>query len=283
MLDPHTGIVKEYKIPDVRGAFPGTYKVAVDRNDIVWFSQNWAHRLTRLDPVTGEFEQMPMEPGAPLNVGAWGDFALAPDGSIWSGHGSNTIVKIDPESGKILKSYRLIENPVPADDLISADGRFWAGGARTMGDNTGMILDIGSGRMYETNSGEFPSSGARGGFDRHDDAWFGGHMGSIVEIVNQIDEGKGIHIRGFTPPTPYFPYTQFYSAVPDKDGDVWSEWLNGPGIVRFTPASDTWQVYDVAEPSAFSRSTWVDESTTPVTLWYPDYSLGILVRIQPRH
>ena len=38
----------------------------------------------------------------------------------------------------------------------------------------------------------------------------------------------------------------------------------------------------VVEPSAFTRSTWVDNSTTPVSVWYADYQLGTLVRIQPR-
>lgn len=33
MLDPHSGIVKEYRITDVPGAFPETYEVAVDRNE----------------------------------------------------------------------------------------------------------------------------------------------------------------------------------------------------------------------------------------------------------
>ena len=282
-LDPHTGMVKEYKVPDIPQAFPGTYKVAVDRHGIVWFSQNWAHRLTRLDPATGAFKQMVMEAKAPLNVGAWGDFALAPNGFIWSGHGKDTIVEIDPASGRIVASYRFSGSPMPADDLISADGRFWAGGARTMGDDTAMVLDIDKGRIYEANSGDFPSSAARGGFDQQDNAWFGGHMGSIVELVNEIDQGRGVHMRAFTPPTPYFPYTQLYSAVPDKEGEIWSEWLNGPGVIRFNPAADTWQVYDMPEPSAFARSTWVDESTTPATVWYPDYSLGIIVRIQPRN
>jgi streptogramin lyase/mono/diheme cytochrome c family protein len=282
MLDPRTGMVKEYEVPDVPGAFPGTYKVALDRNGIVWLSQNWAHRLTRLDPATGEFRQMPVATGTPLNVGAWGNFAVAPDGYIWSDLGKSAIVRMDPNSARILQSYRLTRNATPADNLISGDGRFWAGGAPTMGVDTGMILDIGSGKMYETNSGDVPSSAARGGFDRNDDAWFGGHTGSIIEIVNEIDQGKGVHMRAFTPPTPYFPYSQFYSAVPDKDGEIWSAWLQGPGFIRFNPASDTWRVYDMPEPSAFARSTWVDDTTTPPTIWYPDYTLGILVRIQPR-
>jgi virginiamycin B lyase len=282
MLDPRSGIVKDYKVPDIPGTFPGTYKVAVDRSGTVWFSQNWAHRLTRLDPVTGHFEQTLIESNAPFNAGAWGNFGLAPDGLIWTEHDNNTIVKLDGKSGSILKSYPLAKNPNPADDLISADGRFWAGGAPTMGNNTGMILDIARGTLYETNSGDFASSAARGGFDRNNNAWFGGHTGSFIEIVNEINKGKGIHMRAFTPPTPYFPYSQFYSAVPDKNGTVWGAWVHGRGFVRFNPAAGTWRVYDNPEPSAFARSTWVDNSTTPVTIWYPDYQMGTLVRIQPR-
>lgn len=283
VLDPRTGIVKDYEVPDIPGVFPGTYKVAVSRGGIIWLSQNWAHRLTRFDPSTGRFRQMPMATNTPLNTGAWGDFSLAPDGFIWSALGDRAVAKIAPESGKVLRTYPFTKSPDPADNLISADGRFWAGGARTMGGNTAMILDISTGRMYETNSGDFPSSAARGGFDRNDDAWFGGHTGSIIEVVNDIDKGRGIHLRAYTPPTPYFPYTQFYSAAPDKTGDIWSAWLYGPGFIRFNPASHTWRVYDMPEPRAFARSMWVDDSTTPPTIWYPDYSLGILVRIQPRN
>jgi virginiamycin B lyase len=282
VLDPRSGIVREYKIPAIPGTFPGTYKVGITSKDIIWFSQNWAHRLTRLDPATGEFKQRLMETDAPLNTGSWGNFGLAPDGLIWSESAHNQIVNIDPDLGKDLRSFTLSKNPNPADDLVSHDGRFWAGGAPTMGHNTAMILDIRNGKMYETNSGDLPTSAARGGFDRNDNAWFGGHMGSLVEIVNEIAQGKGIRMRAFTPPTPYFPYSQFYAAVPDKNGEIWSAWVHGPGFVRFDPAKNTWRVYDNPEPSAFARSTWVDNSTNPVTIWYPDYQMGTLVRIQPR-
>jgi streptogramin lyase len=280
MLDPRTGVVKEYVVPDIPGTFPGTYKVEVDRNDFVWVSQSWAHRMTRLDPKTGTFKQLLVETSAPLNAGPWGNFGLVPNGFLWSEHDNNTIVKLDPDTGNILNRYPLSRNPNPADDLISHDGRFWAGGAPTMGSNTAMILDITSGKMYETNSGDSPSSAARGGFDSRDNVWFGGHMGSFVEVVNQIDQGKAIHIRTFTPPTPYFPYSTFYTAVPDKNGDIWGAWIHGPGFVRFNPTHSTWRVYETPEPSAFARSTWVDNSTKPVSIWYPDYQMGTLVRIQ---
>jgi streptogramin lyase/mono/diheme cytochrome c family protein len=284
MLDPHTGMVQEFRLPDIPGAFPGTYKVAVDPDDIVWFAQDWAQRLTRLDPVTGRTRQLHIEENVdiPLNKKTIGNFGLAPDGKLWSEREDDTIVRIDPNTGDVLQIYAHSPRSQTADNLLSADGRFWAGGGPWMGTNTGMILDIANGKMYETDSGDVPSSAARGGFDLHDNAWFGGHMGSLVEIVNEIDAGKGVHIRTFTPPTPYYPYSQFYSAIPDKNGEVWSAWIHGRGVVRFDSETGIWRVYDSPEPSAFARSTWVDNSTTPVTVWYPDYQLGTIVRIQPR-
>ena len=282
VLDPRTGVAQEYRVPEIPGTFPGTHKVAVGRDDTVWLSQNWAHRLTRFDAATGHFKQLFIATKAPLNAGSWGNFSLAPDGFLWSEHDDNTIVRIDPDSGKIVNTYPLAHNPNPSDDLVSADGRFWAGGAPTMGGNTAMMLDIASGKMYETNSGDIPSSAARGGFDPGGNAWFGGHMGSLVELVNQIDRGEGLEIRTFTPPTPYFPYSSFYSVLPDKKGDVWMSWVHGTGLLRFSPATRMWRFYPSAEPSAFARSTWIDNSTDPVTVWYPDYQMGTLVRVQPR-
>jgi streptogramin lyase/mono/diheme cytochrome c family protein len=281
ILDPRTGIVKEYKVPMIPGVFPGQFHVVVDKNDIGWYSENWSNNLMRLDPRTGVFKRTPIESKDPVNPSGFITFGLAPDGSVWSVH-DQEIVKIDPATGKIVKTYSPTKNPLPNDNLVSTDGRFWAGSARPdFGGNTGMILDIRSGKMYETNTGDLPSSGARGEFDRDDNAWFGGHMGQFVEIINEIDKGKGIHMRVFWPPTPYFPYSQFYMVVPDKNGEVWGALVHGRGFVRFNPKTERWQVYDNAEPSAFSRHAWIDNSTSPVTIWYPDYQMGTLVRIQP--
>ena len=100
-------------------------------------------------------------------------------------------------------------------------------------------------------------------------------------MVNEIDKNKGVSVRTFLPPTPYFPYTEFYEAVPDKNGEIWGGVLHGQGFVRFNPRTGKWFVYDNPEPSALSRHAWIDESTKIPTVWYPDYHTGCIVRIQP--
>ena len=62
-LDPRTGIVTEYQVPTPApgsGILPGTHRIQVDKNDIVWASENWAHNLVRLDPATGDFTIIPI-------------------------------------------------------------------------------------------------------------------------------------------------------------------------------------------------------------------------------
>jgi len=34
-------------------------------------------------------------------------------------------------------------------------------------------------------------------------------------------------------------------------------------------------------PSALNRFQWIDNSTTPPTIWYPDFLTQMIVRIQP--
>src|SRR5262249_57392838 len=53
-LDPKTGAVTEYKIPDPEAKDPHT--LLFDRSDILWFTVQNANRIGRLDPKTGEIK-----------------------------------------------------------------------------------------------------------------------------------------------------------------------------------------------------------------------------------
>jgi virginiamycin B lyase len=268
-LDPRTGIVTDYTIPITPGALPGTHHVVVDKNDVVWLSEGWARKYTRFDPRTEQFKDVPYE--GPVQ----GNFALAPDGSIWS-VGAGAAQKIDSQTGKIVAKYPFT-GPGSYESLVSQDGHFWAGGS-PVGPygNTAELLDIRTGEMLNLNSGTHPSAGKRGGFDPFGNAWFSGMNGTFVEI-----DAKAKRIREFRPPTPYSPYTAFYAATADKNGEVWAGEIHGRGFLRFNPRTGRWVEYMLPEPYAHSREVWVDNSTNPVTVWYPDFSLGRIVRMQP--
>jgi virginiamycin B lyase len=272
-LDPKTGMVKEYTIPLTPGAMPGTHAVNVDKSGIIWYSENWAHNLNRLDPETGHVTQVRIDSPVPLNAPGFGNFAVAPDGSIWDSR-DDKIRKIDAETGKILKTWPL-QISFSYDSLISADGKYWAGGGLPNFGNTAERLDIQTGQIINSNTGDHMSTPKRGGFDPYGNAWFGGGSGALVELDAQAQR-----MKEYWPPTAPHPLTDFYEAMPDKNGEVWAGVLHGRQMVRLNPKTGAWTVYQMPEPFAYDRRTWIDSSTHPVTVWYVDYN-GYLVRVQP--
>ena len=286
-LDPRTGIIKEYKLPPMEGGrlLVGTHACRVDdKRGFVWVSQGpsqpGTRSMFRLNMATGEVKQFP-------NTPIIANFGLAPDGFLWHGRTRENgkvieTVRVDPDSGEVVKAYPRT-TPNPYQTAVSDDGRFVAGGSPTTLDGkTAWMLDVKSGKMYESITDDQHLHGAaRGGFDPSGNAWFGGHGGPLVEVVNEIDKGKGIHTRMYWPPTPLFPFTEFYTATPDKNGEVWGGLLHGKGFVRYNPKTDHWVAYENPEPSSLNRFQWIDNSTTPPTIWYPDFQTQMIVRIQP--
>lgn len=271
VLDPRTGIVKEYRLRPTPGKLVGTHATWVDqKNNIVWFSEPWAGKLTMLDQATEEIKQMP-------SAATGGNFGLGPDGMIWGTTGGN-VVKIDPRTTgntNIVKQWGPIgKESSPYDNLVSRDGRFWAGGSPGTGGFTIKLLDTLTGK-FKTLESHRAITAARGGFDFEGNPWFGGRGGSIITYNVKADV-----LREYWAPTPYPPYSVFYEAMPDKNGEVWAAAINGRGYFRLNPKTERWVEYVLPEPYANNTRTWIDNSTNPVTVWFIDY-LGYIVRIQP--
>ena len=276
-LDSRTGIVTEYQIPLTPGALPGTHHALVEKNGTVLITVPWAHQLVKYDPQADKFTEMGVEAATRINNAGLADFDVTPDGFIWNSFGgSYAIQKIDPGTGKTVQQWP-IKLPFSYDSLISWDGNFFAG-ASPVGTtwNAAELLNIRTGEVLDANTGGSPSSGRRGGFDPFGNAWFAGQNGSLVEL-----DAKAKRLREFWPPAPNQPYTDFYAAMPDKNGDVWVEELHGRSFLRFKPRAGQWMKYAMPEPYAHARWVWVDNSTNPVAVWFADFSTGRVVRIQP--
>src|SRR5690606_34648500 len=97
-LDPKTGVVKEYRVPTEPGVQPGTHWTYVDKNDIVWMSNNWGHKFVRIDSETDEITTIPMPTDRPKNAPGGGNWAIDPDGYIWRCCFEGAVIKVDPET-----------------------------------------------------------------------------------------------------------------------------------------------------------------------------------------
>ncbi len=277
-LDSRTGVVTDYSLPLTPGLLPGTHRVQVDKNGIVWFSENWSRNLTSFDPSTGKFTQLHIDrPDIRPNSPGLGNMEMAPDGFLWSNLNGSAggVKKIDAKTGKIVEQFPF--DGASYDSLVSADGNYWAGGSPggSVG-NYAELLNIRTGKMLQLNTASSQSAPKRGGFDPFDNAWFGGTNGTLVEA-----DPHAQRMREFRPPTPYNPYSDFYEAMPDKNGEVWAGEMHARSFVRLDPKTGRWRVYQMPEPFAHDRRTWIDNSTTPVSVWYIDTIGGYVVRIQP--
>jgi streptogramin lyase len=65
--------------------------------------------------------------------------------------------------------------------------------------------------------------------------------------------------------------------MPDKRGEVWAGELHGGKMLRCDPSAERWIEYTLPD----DRRTWIDNSTTPVTVWYIDHE-NYLDRVQVR-
>ena len=126
--------------------------------------------------------------------------------------------------------------------------------------------------MTLAETGPWISSGSRGGFDRQGNAWYGGRGGMLMRM--NIETKK---LTEFPSP---IQYDTFYEAMPDKNGEVWAGGLESGRFLRFNPKTEKFTQYMLPEPYAHDRRTWVDNSTSPVTVWFVDHE-GFMVHVQP--
>lgn len=272
-LDPKTGRVTEYRLPDVPGVLPGTHRIWVDERDIVYASENWRQNLARLDPRTGEFQQFHFEGGTPNSPG-FSNFAMGPEGYVYetlrNEEGQQGVVKIDRDTGEIVRHYPLERWSGAYDNIVSLDGRYWAGGGT--GGNLIGLVDLQTGENWTLETPTVVSSPARGGFDFEGNAWLGGRGGMFIRL-----DPRTRKITEFYPP---IPYVAFYEILPDKNGEVWGAPMHSGRFLRFNPRTERWIDYMLPEPFSHNRRAWIDNSTDPVNLWYVDNN-GYMVHIQP--
>ena len=268
-LDPANGHVEEFHVPlPQAGALPGTHWIFVDPKGSIWGSENWAHNIWTLDPSLKDFRRVHWNVQEPLNSPMGGNYALDDERNIWRVR-DGAVERISGIDGSKLESIRTKKFPSTYGSAISGDYRYFGGGAWP---RDGIVIyDRKTGEVIEPETS--PDSGpARGEFDPFDNYWGAGRGGSLIKF--DIKERR---IHEYPLPT---PYTSLYTAKADKNGEVWAGELNGGHYLRFDPKSEEFTAYALPEPFSMDRESWIDNSTSPVSVWYVDHD-GWLVHIQP--
>jgi virginiamycin B lyase len=132
--------IREWTVP-TKGAHP--HDPAVGPDGALWFTEQMANKLGRLDPKTGEFKEYPLVEGK--NSGPHGLVADS-EGNIWyTANFGGYIGKLDPRTGKVTEYKMPIEK---ADDphtaVFDAQGILWF---TTQGGNMVGQLDPKTGKI----------------------------------------------------------------------------------------------------------------------------------------
>ena len=90
--------------------------------------------------------------------------------------------------------------------------------------------------------------------------WYAGFGASVIGMFDTRTE----KFQEWRPPT---PRTKPYDVAVDKNGDVWTGSMFTDRVVRLNPATGEFIEYLLPRKGVNIRRVFVDDSTTPVTLW----------------
>jgi virginiamycin B lyase len=194
--------------------------------------------------------------------------AFDTEGFLWRAR-DKKVTKVDALTGEHVTSFVLKKFGGTYGSAMSKDGRYFGGGAWPR--DGLVVVDSKTAEVFEpecsANCGP-----ARGEFDPDGNYWAAGRGGQLIKF-----DIKTKRVHEYPLPT---PYTSLYTAKADKNGEVWAGELNGGRYLRFDPKTEQFTAYTLPEPFSMDRESWIDNSTTPVSVWYVDHD-GWLVHIQP--
>ena len=201
---------------------------------------------------------------------------VAPDGKVWFvGQRGHYVAWLDRETGEF-KKFPLDEGTGPHNLVVGDDGTvFYAGN---------LVRHIGT---LDPESGEvekfwMPDEAARDPhtlvFGGNDDLWFtvqgGNFVGHFVpasgdvHLVKAPEAGSG---RGSS--------SRPYGIKMDSKNHPWIALFNTNKIATVDPETMTLTTFDLPDERARPRRLVVDSNDV---VWYVDYSLGRLGRLDPR-
>ena len=272
-LDPRTGEVTEFQVPEARPGNPtGILALRLDKDGNPWGGNMFQGSIFKFDRQRETFQVWKVPDELEQPRGAYGTRILqvnhaAPesshvDGKVWLQNRSiagvhrldlatSEFESFEPFLGSTRRSHNLYGiSPDSQNNLWFMDfsnehiGRIDA--------RTGAIT------LYETPT--LGSRPRRGTVDSHDRVWYAGFGASVIGMFDPLTE----KFQEWRPPT---PRTKPYDVAVDKNGDVWTGSMFTDRVVRLNPATGEFIEYLLPRKGVNIRRVFVDDSTTPVTLW----------------
>jgi len=279
-LDPRTGAVTEFPIPEHKPGFPtGLLGLRADRDGNLWLGNMYQATIVKFDRKreTFQFWTLPAErniDAAQINMVS--PFGAHVDGKVWTqNNGFAGVHRLDIASGAIetFEPFKDAPKGVPHNiyDVIpdSANNAYFTDFRHH---HIGRI-DAKTGEIRLFAAPTQASAPRRGHMDDKDRLWFGEYRGDRIGMFDTRTET----FREWKLPT---PWSAPYDVVLDRNEEAWTGSMLSDQVTRLDTKSGTFVDYLLPRPTNIRR-VFVDNSTTPVTFWVGSNHGASIVKLEP--
>jgi len=281
-LDPRSGKVREFPIPEMKQGFPtGLLGLRADRDGNLWLGNMYQAQIVKFDRKTQKFTTWPLPPEQ--NIDAAQVNMVSPqyahvDGKVWTqNNGFAGVHRLDIATGKI-ETWEPFKNAPKGEphniyDVVpDSQNNAWFTDFRRK--HIGRIdAKTGEVKLYEIPSEKPVVAPRRGQMDAQDRLWFAQYRG---DKIGMLDTKTGEFKQWDIAPKWSAPY----DVALDKNGEAWTGSMLSDQVTRFDTRNGAAVTYLLPRPTNIRR-VHVDNSTTPVTFWVGSNHGASIVKLEP--
>jgi virginiamycin B lyase len=265
-------------------AAKGTLSLARDNDGNYWISLMYQAGAAKFDKATKSFTMLPVS--AEFNRDSSQQAFVAPqsshvDGKLWiQDVASTSVYRVDLKTGTF-ENFAPFKNIKPDSPLAGRPHSIYE--IFPDAQNNLYIADFSDraiGRI-DAKTGEYSfvqtftdrSRPRRGEFDKDGRLFFSEYA---VDVVGMLDT-KTNKLEEWTMPT---KWSMPYQSKVDKNGDIWTGGMASDRITRINSKTGDMVEYQLPVNTNI-RNLYVDNSTTPVSVWFGNNHGAAIVRLQP--
>ncbi len=278
MLDPKTGKVTEYPVPELKKGWPtGLLSLRDDRDGNLWAGLMYQGAIAKFDKKTANMQVWSLP--AELNrdntqINMTSPLHTAVDGKIWTqNNGFAGVHRVDLATGRweTFEPFKESKQTHNIYDVI-ADSHNNAYFTDIANEHIGRIdAQTGKVTLYPTPT---PASGPRRGMmDAQDRLWFAEYRANRVAVFDTRTE----RFQEWEAPT---PWSAPYDVTLDKNSEAWTGSMLSDRILRLDTKTGQFTEYLLPRPTNVRR-VFVDNSTTPVTFWVGSNHGASIIKLEP--
>jgi virginiamycin B lyase len=275
-MDPATGKVTEFPIPELKPGFPtGTLDLEADPDGNLWVGLMFQAGIAKFDKKTETFAlyAAPKEiQGDGTQLGMVTPTHATVDGVVWAKDAaSNATLRLNVASGTF-------ENLGVVKDMTGRP--LGAYGIPSDAENDLYYLNFGGSEIGRLDAKTtklviYPTPTAhsrprRGRVDSADRLWFAEYAANSIAMFDPKTE----QIKEWKAP---IPWTSPYDVVPGKDGEVWTASMFTDRVTRLDPATGAFIDYPLPRQTNIRRVF----ASSDGAVWFGSVHGAAIVKVEP--